>query len=98
MTRFAVQTQELICSLDQVHPGGWIVDLRGNSGGDMWPMVAGLGPIIGDGVLGAFVAPDGRKETGSTVQKEQKHRRAIGAGLYFSRKARLTWSLKGRTR
>src|SRR5262249_15332217 len=29
---------------------GWIVDLRGNSGGNMWPMVAGIGPLLGDSV------------------------------------------------
>jgi hypothetical protein len=37
----------------QVH--GWIVDLRGNGGGYMYPMVAGLGPILGTGVAGYFV-------------------------------------------
>jgi len=36
----------------------WVVDLRGNRGGNMWPMVAGLGPILGEGAIGAFLYPD----------------------------------------
>lgn len=27
---------------------GWIVDLRGNGGGNMWPMLLGIGPLLGD--------------------------------------------------
>lgn len=38
---------------------GWIVDLRGNSGGSMWPMIAGIGPILGEGIVGWFIDPDG---------------------------------------
>jgi carboxyl-terminal processing protease len=38
---------------------GWIVDLRGNSGGNMWPMIAGVGPILGEGVIGYFIDPSG---------------------------------------
>ena len=37
---------------------GWIVDLRGNSGGNMWPMIAGIGPILGEGTVGWFINPD----------------------------------------
>lgn len=36
----------------------WIVDLRGNTGGNMWPMLAGVGPILGDGIVGYFIDPD----------------------------------------
>lgn len=38
---------------------GWIVDVRGNHGGDAWPMVAGLGALIPDGELMSFVHRDG---------------------------------------
>jgi carboxyl-terminal processing protease len=34
---------------------GWIVDLRGNGGGNMWPMIAGVGPIMGEGTIGWIV-------------------------------------------
>jgi len=36
----------------------WVVDLRGNTGGNMWPMVAGIGPVLGGGTPGFFVDPD----------------------------------------
>lgn len=34
---------------------GWVVDLRRNWGGSMYPMLVGAGPIVGEGVLGSFV-------------------------------------------
>ncbi len=34
---------------------GWIVDLRGNSGGNMWPMLNGLDPLLGAAPFGQFV-------------------------------------------
>ena len=37
---------------------GWIVDLRGNFGGNMWPMIAGIGPILGEGIIGWIVYND----------------------------------------
>lgn len=33
----------------------WIIDLRRNSGGNCWPMLAGIGPLLGNGVCGYFV-------------------------------------------
>lgn len=47
--------QTTIKSLDKVTLKGWIIDLRGNTGGNMWPMLAGVGPILGNGVCGAFI-------------------------------------------
>lgn len=38
---------------------GWIVDLRLDSGGNMWPMIGGLAPLLGDGEVGSFVYPNG---------------------------------------
>jgi hypothetical protein len=40
---------------------GWVVDLRQNTGGNLWPMVAGLGPLLGERELAASVYPDGRR-------------------------------------
>jgi carboxyl-terminal processing protease len=44
---------------DQDDPGltGWIVDLRGNGGGNMWPMLAALWPFL-QATVGYFVDPD----------------------------------------
>jgi len=33
----------------------WIVDLRTNGGGNMWPMLGGLRPLLGEAGLGSFV-------------------------------------------
>jgi C-terminal processing protease CtpA/Prc len=41
---------------------GWILDLRTNTGGNMWPMLAGLGPMLRQGVVGSFTYPDGEVE------------------------------------
>lgn len=40
---------------------GWIIDLRGNTGGDMRPMLAGLTPLLPNGVVGSSVARDGAR-------------------------------------
>jgi C-terminal processing protease CtpA/Prc len=38
----------------------WVVDLRGNGGGSMWPTLAAVAPLLrGDGHIGAFVDRDG---------------------------------------
>lgn len=41
-------------------PAGWIVDLCGNGGGNMWPIIAGVGSVLGDDLLGFFISPTGR--------------------------------------
>ncbi|MFF3650706.1 S41 family peptidase [Streptomyces sp. NPDC002181] len=38
---------------------GWIVDLRQNTGGSVWPMFAVAAPLLGEGKVGSFVFPDG---------------------------------------
>lgn len=44
-------------TLDRQRVCGWIVDLRGNSGGNMWPMLTGLDPLLGTAPFGSFVSP-----------------------------------------
>jgi C-terminal processing protease CtpA/Prc len=56
---FATEIQNTIRTADRDSLVGWIVDLRGNGGGNMWPMIAGLGPIIGEGLIGWFIDPFG---------------------------------------
>jgi hypothetical protein len=58
MVAFAVAIQNRIRFADGTDVRGWIVDLRGNGGGNMWPMIAGLGPVLGEGTVGAFINPD----------------------------------------
>ena len=57
--KFAQSIQDAIKAADSDSLKGWIVDLRGNLGGNMWPMVAGVGPLLGEGVCGYFLDPDG---------------------------------------
>lgn len=39
---------------------GWVVDLRQDTGGNMWPMLAGLKPFLGDAQLGTFEGRSGK--------------------------------------
>jgi carboxyl-terminal processing protease len=50
---------EKITQQDHANIKGWIVDLRGNFGGNMWPMLVAIGPILGEGILGYFYYPNG---------------------------------------
>lgn len=59
--RIADSLQSVIARLDA--RGGisrWIIDVRKNSGGNCWPMLTGIGPLLGDGVCGYFVSGDQR--------------------------------------
>src|ERR1700735_5037140 len=56
---YAADVRRILTDLTAQNPKGWIVDLRGNTGGNMWPMLTGIGPILGDGVVGSFVAAEG---------------------------------------
>jgi carboxyl-terminal processing protease len=52
---FSVRLQETIIDIDKNNLNGWIIDLRDNIGGDMWPILLGIGPIVGNGTAGYFV-------------------------------------------
>jgi carboxyl-terminal processing protease len=58
---FAETVKSAIQANDGTHVCGWVVDLRQNTGGNLWPMLAGLGPLLGEGTLAASVYPDGRQ-------------------------------------
>jgi len=60
---FAENLQRLIGELDSAGACGWILDLRDNQGGNLWPMLAGLGPLHGDGEAGASLRPDGERRS-----------------------------------
>lgn len=57
--------------LDAAGACGWIVDLRANGGGNMWPMLAGIGPLLGDSLVGAF-------GEGATADRWYYHRGSSG--------------------
>lgn len=54
LLRYAKTLRDDIQRFRQIGAKGWIVDLRNNLGGSMWPMLLGLGPILGSGKLGSF--------------------------------------------
>jgi len=58
---FAEKMHGEIRDQDKVDLKGWIIDLRENTGGNLWPMIAGIGPVLGDGIAGYFVNNSGEK-------------------------------------
>jgi len=48
---------------------GWVLDLRLNTGGSMFQMLAGLSDLIGEGKIGSFVNQHGEKD-GEWILKE----------------------------
>lgn len=52
---FSTDYQDHLRTLRAASPCGWIVDLRGNDGGNVWPMIAGLGPLLGNGMVAGSV-------------------------------------------
>jgi hypothetical protein len=61
---YATSVQKVIADLAPKEPRAWIVDLRGNGGGNVWAMLAGVGPILGEGETGASLQADGTKGIG----------------------------------
>lgn len=43
----------------QTEACGFVVDLRGNGGGNSWPMLTGLSALLGQGQIGGYVSPAG---------------------------------------
>ena len=60
-TNYAKAIQSAIQASDNESIRGWIVDLRDNRGGNMWPMLGGIGPILGEGTAGYFIDTDNGK-------------------------------------
>jgi carboxyl-terminal processing protease len=54
--RYASSMHSRLMASMPVAACGWVLDLRQNSGGNMYPMLAGLRPFLGDGTLGYFVS------------------------------------------
>jgi carboxyl-terminal processing protease len=60
---FANKIRSEIQKIDTSHKiTGWVVDLRHNTGGNMWPMLAGLNALMDDGTVGYFIYPTSKKE------------------------------------
>lgn len=58
-TRGYVRTlREDIAAAESSGVCGYVIDLRDNTGGNMWPQLLALQPLLGTGRIGAFVTPD----------------------------------------
>ncbi|MFB6523084.1 S41 family peptidase [Streptomyces sp. NPDC056401] len=55
------QARAVVRDMDRRGARGWIVDLRSNTGGDMWGPLASAGRLLNDGDIGAFVESDGKR-------------------------------------
>lgn len=67
---FSTKYQNGLRTLQKASPCGWIVDLRGNDGGNVFPMLAGLGPLLGNGMVAGAV--DNHGGMGSFVYRDGK--------------------------
>lgn len=56
--QYITETIAKIKQRDNINLHGWIVDLRGNFGGDMTPMLLAIAPVLGDGTAGYTLYPD----------------------------------------
>lgn len=61
--QYADSLQNQIKSIDNKNLKGWIIDLRENTGGNCWPMLAGLGPLLGNGICGYFIDNEQKKSS-----------------------------------
>jgi carboxyl-terminal processing protease len=43
-----------LMQMDKAKICGWIIDLRENDGGNMWPMLSGIDPLLGPSPFGSF--------------------------------------------
>ncbi len=75
---FANRIQNAIRELDSKNTlKGWIIDLRNNSGGDMWPMVVGLNPLIGINTTPGYFKKAGEKEKAEDWQIGSPHNKIV---------------------
>lgn len=85
---FAEQIQQLIRGIDSAQQiTSWSVDLRENSGGNMYPMIAGLGPLTGEGELGYFQS---NRWSATWFYKNGK----AGEGLVTDARVKNPWTVK----
>ena len=86
---FADSIQAVIEKADTDSTLGWIVDLRNNTGGDLWPMLAAIGPILGEGTAGYFVDPNGNYHAWSyqngVASQEQKPQTTVSHPYHLRR-------------
>lgn len=66
---WADSIRAIIARYDNEETTGWVLDLRGNGGGNCWPMLAGVGPLLGEGVCGYFMDRNGDNPSAWSYRK-----------------------------
>lgn len=62
VNRYAEEIQQKLCKALAAEPNALIIDLRLNTGGNMYPMLAGLWPILGDETVLYTMFPNGEPQ------------------------------------
>ena len=65
--------RDVVCDLAPDATSGWIVDLRLNEGGNVYPMLSGLGDLLGDGVAVRSVGADGSAQMEWSIREGVLH-------------------------
>lgn len=60
--RYVRETHSVIAKIGPAPACGWIVDLRNNNGGDVYPMIQGVSPLLGNGRIFGFRYPSGQQD------------------------------------
>lgn len=82
------QVQKFMREADQSQVCGWIIDLRRNTGGDLWTYLAAVGPLLGGENIGGFAYPDGKRDTWTYQDgkikwnQEVRDESAVEGGVY----------------
>ena len=58
-TQYAQELHDAIATINTPPRCGWVVDLRRNRGGYIFAMLGGLGPLLGEGVVGGQIDAQG---------------------------------------
>ena len=61
--KYADSLQNKIKQIDNKNLKGWVLDLRENTGGNCWPMLTGIGPLLGNGICGYFTNTTSEKSS-----------------------------------
>jgi C-terminal processing protease CtpA/Prc len=56
--RYATTGNTALADADSPNTCGWVIDLRSNFGGNSDPMIAAVGPLLGNGAFGGFAYSD----------------------------------------
>jgi carboxyl-terminal processing protease len=69
---WASSVHEAIRTVDATERCGWVLDLRKNRGGYIYPMIASVGPLLGTGVVSGKRDADGKVETWNLLDAKMR--------------------------